>query len=96
MQNHAVQQVCVLVFICVPNDWSGGYPKSCFLSMRYVLLAGLRCLSCWERICLALQRLDVPGWEDTQGSPYRLRGEGKDDGGRIVGRGDQAWGIELI
>ena len=30
-----------LVFVGILNNWSWSYPKSCCLSMRYVLLAGL-------------------------------------------------------
>ena len=37
---------CVAQFSCEsPNDWSGGYPKSCCLYVGYVLLAGLPCLA---------------------------------------------------
>lgn len=38
-----------------------GYPKSCCLYMEYGLLAGLPCLAWWKRMCLATQRLDMPG-----------------------------------
>ena len=37
---------CVAQFSCEsPNDWRGGYPKSCCLYVGYVLLAGLPCLA---------------------------------------------------
>jgi hypothetical protein len=29
----------------------------------------------WERLCLGSQRLDVPGWVDTQEDLYLPRGE---------------------
>jgi hypothetical protein len=38
-----MEQMCSLVFMWDRN-WSGGYPKSCCLSMGYVILAGLPCL----------------------------------------------------
>ena len=37
--------MCNLTFMWVLNNWSGGYPKGCCLSVGYVLLAGLPCLS---------------------------------------------------
>ena len=37
---------------------------------------------------LASQRLDMPGWGDTQRGPYPLRGEGEEGGGRIIGGDD--------
>ena len=42
----------------------------------------------WERIHLAPQRLDVPGWEDTLGT-HTNKGEGERVGGRTVEKGDQ-------
>ena len=54
--------MCNLVFVWVLNNWNRGYPKSCCLSVGYVLLAGLPCLTL-ERMSLASQRLDVPGWD---------------------------------
>jgi hypothetical protein len=47
----------------VLNNWIGGYPKSCGLYLRYVLLAGLSSLAL-ERKNLASQRLEVPGGEE--------------------------------
>jgi hypothetical protein len=41
---------------------------------------------------LVLQRLDVPGWGDSQGDPHLLRGEEK--GEEIVGRSNQKGGSE--
>jgi len=42
----------------------------------------------------------VPGWTDTQGGPYPLRGEGEDDRGKIVGGGDREgsskWDVKQI
>jgi hypothetical protein len=49
-----------LVFKWVPNNWSGGYPKSCYLYMGYmgyVLLAGLPFLATVEE--------EVPNLEET-------------------------------
>jgi hypothetical protein len=66
-------------------NWSGGYPKSGCLYVGYVLLAGLPWPQ-WERKCVALQRLEMPGLGNTQGGPTCFRGEG---GGRIVGVADR-------
>ena len=41
----------------------------------------------WERKHLASQRLEVPGWGDTQGD--LLRGKGEGGGGSIVGGANQ-------
>ena len=41
----AMKQMYNLVFMWVLNNWSRDYPKSCCLSMGYVLLAGLPCLA---------------------------------------------------
>lgn len=40
-----IQQMCSLVFMCVLNNWSGGYPKSCCLPVDPVTLTGLPCLA---------------------------------------------------
>lgn len=40
-----MEQMCNLVFTWVPNNWRGGYPKKCFQSVGYILLAGLPCLA---------------------------------------------------
>jgi hypothetical protein len=45
----------------------------------------------WERKSLTLQRLKVPGLEDTQRAPTYSERRGKGDGGKIVGVGD-LWG----
>jgi hypothetical protein len=44
------------------NNWSRGYPKSCCLSVGYLLLAGLPGLALVGEEGLASQRLEVPGW----------------------------------
>ena len=36
---------CSIIFIWVLNNWSRGYPKSCYLHVEYNLLSGLPCLS---------------------------------------------------
>jgi hypothetical protein len=38
-----------------------------------------------ERMCLALQRLDLPELRDIQGEPHPLRGDGERNGRRTVG-----------
>jgi hypothetical protein len=59
-------------------------PLCGFHSPNWLALSGLN-----ERICLALQRLDMPGWEDIRGggSPPSQRRKGRRDGGRDCGRG---------
>jgi hypothetical protein len=52
-----MQQMSSLVFIWVPNKWSVGYPKSCCLSVGYVLLTWL--------LYLASVRKDVPNPAET-------------------------------
>jgi hypothetical protein len=52
----------------------GAFPKA----MDYMW--GMFYLGClvwlqWERLCLGSQRLDVPGWVDTQEDLYLPRGE---------------------
>ena len=49
----------------------------------------------WERLCLLLQRLNVPGLGDTTGVFHPLTGEGdggREDGEGTVGRGDKREG----
>ena len=48
--------MCSLVFVWVPNNWSGAILKAC-LYVGYILLARLPCLA-----SVATQRLEVPGW----------------------------------
>lgn len=48
-----------MVFMWVPNSWSGGYPKSCCLYVEYVLPAKLPYLASVRDD--VSQRLDVPG-----------------------------------
>ena len=52
-----------------------------------------------DRKRLASQRLEVPGWEDTQGRPTLSEEKGKRDGGRSLKWGDQdggsIWKINL-
>ena len=43
-------------FMFIPNNWSRDYPKSCSLSVKYILHR-LPCLSSVIRKCLASQRL---------------------------------------
>jgi len=72
----------------VPNNWNRGYPKNSCLYVGYVLLSGLPCLtSVEERKHLALRRLDVPGWGNTQGGPTCSKEEGKGRWGRNCGKG---------
>ena len=42
-----------------------------------------------ERKYLALQRLEMPGWGYTQGSPTDSEEKGRGDEGRVVGGADQ-------
>jgi len=60
--------MCSLVFMWVPNNCSRGCPKSCCLSMGYVLLVGL--------LCLASVGEDAPGWRDTYEGPPSQRRRG--------------------
>jgi hypothetical protein len=84
--------MCSLVFMWVPNNWIGGYPKSCSLYLGYVLLAGCLVWPQWERKHLASQRLEVPKWGETQRDLHHSEEKGKGDGGRIAGGGDQEGG----
>jgi hypothetical protein len=78
----------------VLNNWSSNYPKSCCLSVGYVLLSGLPCRATVGEVVVsqAPQTLDMPGWADTQGGPNLLeemeRGERK-----VVGGGDRERGL---
>ena len=47
------------------NNWSRGYPKSCYLYVGYVLLVGLLCLASVGK-----------GVERYPGGPHPLREEG--------------------
>jgi hypothetical protein len=40
----------------------------------------------WERMCLALQRLDVPGWGIYPGPLTCSEEKGREDGGKDCGR----------
>ena len=40
-----MSHTCSLVFMWVPNNWSGGSPKSCCLHVGYIPLPGLLCLA---------------------------------------------------
>ena len=74
-----MSQMCSLVFMWVPNNWAGAIPKAvaytCMWDMFFFLGHLVWCQ--WERKCLASWRLDVPGWQNTQGSPHLLRVEGE-------------------
>jgi hypothetical protein len=59
----------------VLNNWIGGYPKSCCLYLRYVLLARLPSLAL-ERKNLASQRLEGGGEEKFWVSPHAQRRTG--------------------
>lgn len=65
--------------------------------MGYILLAGIPCLASVGKD--ELQKFDVPGSGDTEGDPHLLRGEGKGDGGAIMGEGvwevDNEWNVSL-
>jgi hypothetical protein len=65
-----MQQMCSLVFMWVPNNWSMGCPKSCCLCVGYVL-AGLPGLaSVGEDVP---RDLKYQGGVDTQGPPPAQR-----------------------
>jgi hypothetical protein len=53
---------------------------------RYVLLLGCLVWLQWERMPLALKRLDVPGLEDIQGSPTTQKRRGGANEGKSCGR----------
>jgi hypothetical protein len=56
------------------KKWSMGIPEAViFLQNTFLWMDCLACLHLWEKICLALQRLDVPG----SGFSY-LRGKGEE------------------
>jgi hypothetical protein len=87
--------MCSSVFTWVSNNWSRGYPKSCCLSVEYVLLVGL--------LCLALVGKDVQsqGWWNTQENltlAQRRRGwqmgKGLWEGGWL--RGASEWDVKWI
>jgi hypothetical protein len=62
-----------------PNHWSGCYPKSCCLYLRYVLLVGLLCLSSVAEEALKPHRdLKYQGRKIPRGLPpvQRRRGRG--------------------
>ena len=79
-----------------PEQLEWGYPKSCCLTVRYVLLAGLHCLASVGKDYLVPQRLDVLEWGKSQGSspPSQRRRGGKTEG-RLVRGGDQKWSSDL-
>lgn len=56
-----VADCCSSAFTLVLNKWGRSYSKSCCLFVEFVLLPGLPCLTQWERMHLAPQRLDMPG-----------------------------------
>jgi hypothetical protein len=48
----------------VPNNWSGGgvaIPKAVAYLWNMFFILGCLVWLLWEKICLTLQRLDVPG-----------------------------------
>jgi hypothetical protein len=57
--------------------------------VQNVLLAGLPCLASRESKNLAVQKLEVPGWRDIQGSTTCSQEKKREDEGKIVGRGYQ-------
>jgi hypothetical protein len=69
------EQICTLACMWLPNNWCWGYPNSCCLHMRYILLAGLPCLASVWRICLPSQTLVVPGLGDSQDALTLSEGE---------------------
>jgi hypothetical protein len=77
------------------NNWSGGYDKSCCLSLGYVLLAGLPCLASVgeEGPSLAHPDLMCQNGRDLKGH-YLLRREEEGVGVRIMGEGDREGGSE--
>ena len=47
-------------------------------------------------LCGCVQRLDVPGWGDTQGSPPAQRRKGGRMGDRIVGGGNGEGAVSKV
>jgi hypothetical protein len=48
----------------------------------------------WDQIDLASQRLDVPGWENTQERFYLLRGEVERELGKELWEGDNEQNVK--
>jgi hypothetical protein len=76
----------------VQKNWGGrGYPKSCFMYMRYVLLAGRPCLLLVGEHAPSIAYLMCQGGGIPRG-PHLLRGEGvwgKDCGRECLGGGSE-------
>jgi hypothetical protein len=83
------------------HNWSGVCPWTCWLPGDPVLLTGSFVWPQWERMPLALQWHDVPGWDDFQRgpSPSQRRRAGASQGRSYVrwalgGRGGADIGME--
>ena len=63
--------------------------------MGYVFLADLVWPQ-WEKMCLASQRLDVPGWGESKGIPTYSEEKGRGNGGRVVGEGDREGAVRQM
>ena len=58
----------------IPPHWNQGCLWLCFLPVNPVPQTGLPCLASGERMCLVLQRLELPEWTGTPGgaSPFSV------------------------
>lgn len=71
------------------NNWSRSCPKSYFLTMGYVLLAGLPCLDSVGEDAPSLAETWSAKVGGYSGGPIHSEEKGKGTGGKIVGGDDQ-------
>jgi hypothetical protein len=72
----------------VLNNWRGGYSKSCCLSVGYVLLAGLPCLTLVGEEAHSFTETQSTRVGGYPGGPIPAQRRRGGDGGRIVGGGE--------
>lgn len=79
--------MCSLVFMWVPNNCCGGYPKSCHLYVDYVLLVELPCMPSVGDDARSLTKIFFFVSGDKSGVDKHSE-NGRMDWGKIVGGGD--------
>jgi hypothetical protein len=78
-----------LVFIWIPNNWSQGYPKSCCLSVGYVILAVLSCLALEvEEVPNSVEICCVRVGRIPKGGSTLSEEKERYNGGRVLEEGD--------
>jgi hypothetical protein len=91
--------MCSLVFTWVPNNWNGGYSKSCCLSMSYVLLTELSWLASIGEEAPSLKETwstMVVGYPGRVPPPQRRRGRGMEEVWGGTREGGSKWDVKWV